>query len=236
MEIELESIVEGSETPQIDSIASSSIKTLAYVKGAFGSGKSSIAYRFLNEDPDSCFLRQKGDSKILATVFPKFNIAAVGKYKFGTNCGGSDTLNQEKVSKSLELLSKLKYDVYFEGAVTGNVCWPYYELLLEYKKRNLFNPFSVFLDLPIEVAADRVGRRTGGEPIEIAEGMDKTKLASFLRKIRSIKDKHRCGVLQYPRYLERNEMPVVKIDTEYFNKEQVFDIFCSKLEKIRNEA
>lgn len=141
---------------------------LVNVRGTNGSGKSSIAFSFINTDPDVFELTYtvNGREKVIATVCPNYKWLFLGTYR--TKCGGMDSYHTvEQTSDSLELLYSLPYHILMEGVIASTI-YSSYAALFERLNEELFHRDLIIYTIlpPVEVCCDRVQARNGGKPVK----------------------------------------------------------------------
>lgn len=141
-------------------------KKLINVRGTNGSGKSTIAYSFINSDPDvfELLYTVEGKEKVIATVCPNYKWMFLGAYR--TKCGGMDSYRTvEQTSDSLALVYKLPFNILMEGVIASTIFSTYSELFTKLNKEFGRNIIIFTILPPIEVCCKRVALRNGGKAI-----------------------------------------------------------------------
>lgn len=142
-------------------------KKLVNVRGTNGSGKSSIAYSFINSDPKvfELLYSVNGKEKVIATVCPSYGWMFLGAYR--TKCGGMDSYHTvEQTSDSLELLYCLPYHILMEGVIASTIFSTYAVLFERLNSEILERDIVIYTLLPpVETCCERVTKRNGGKTI-----------------------------------------------------------------------
>lgn len=142
---------------------------LVNVRGCNGSGKSTIPFSMLGSDENAFEVvwQVGGKQRILATVFPKYNYAAIGKYQ--SKCGGMDTMkNTEEIKVAVETMWNMNYNLLMEGIMASTVRQTYIDLFTELNTRQeLKRDIIIFSILPpLKVCLQRIQERNGGKAIK----------------------------------------------------------------------
>lgn len=158
---------------------------LVNIRGCNGAGKSTIPLMMLQTDPYTFEVTWKYDGKerVVATVFPKYQFLAIGKYQ--TKCGGLDSLKSTQETKdAVDTLWNCKFHILMEGVLASTVYGTYVDLFQSISKR--YAPLDLPLRQvvmfnivpPLEVCLERIQQRNGGKPIksELVENKRKTVL------------------------------------------------------------
>lgn len=153
------------------------------IRGSNGSGKSTLLKHYFYNDERAFFVTDE-EGKVLATVFPKFNTIAMGKYTDKIN-GGCDTLKGiEMVTETLMKLWMLPYVIIFEGIIVTS-SYVRYNKFLQYFKENGSPRKELVIHLlpPLEVSYARITARNGGKPFG-----EKSVIGKYKQTVKSAKD------------------------------------------------
>lgn len=162
------------------------------IRGAFGSGKSTIVYgvlEYLRNFPGSeetlDYITFEGKDKLFAHIIsnPRFNksVLFLGKYT-GLDCGGADCLNWKGVHDTICDYIRTKSEschIIIEGAIVSRCTRRYNNLALELKKSG--NSVKIlYLDTELEECIRRViRRRENKHASKIAAGKTPSPLKEF---------------------------------------------------------
>lgn len=148
------------------------------LRGANGSGKSTVAVELLNkaQPVDLGWYKTKaGKDKAVEGYGSSTGLVTVGKY--ATDCGGCDGIpTQDLICDAVRKASGLPgaANVIFEGVIVSTIFMRYLELDREMTK--LGHKFIwAFLDTPVEVCLERIYKRNGGKEIKEQLVHDKIK-------------------------------------------------------------
>lgn len=152
---------------------------LVNIRGCNGAGKSTVPMSMLQTDPDTFEVTWKYDGKerIVATVFPKYQFLAVGKYQ--TKCGGLDSFKStQEMKDAVDVLWDCNYHVLMEGVLASTVRGTYINLFQDMVQRHSTQRQVVIFNIipDLETCLERIQRRNGGKPIksELVENKRKT--------------------------------------------------------------
>lgn len=144
------------------------MRLLINIRGCNGAGKSSIPMSLM-DDPDMFIVSKPvGDKmKKLFTVFPSYNIVALGTYFNKT--GGCDGLNSTELVKKALRYALRKYpdfDILFEGVIISTVYSTWRDFFFAVTKHTK-NTEVLILNLvpPLDTCLERIQQRTG-KPIK----------------------------------------------------------------------
>lgn len=146
-------------------------RLLVNIRGCNGSGKSTIPMMMRDSDPNTFEIDWYINSrtKVLATVFPKYNFLALGSYKNGVNCGGLDTfkLTQHTIS-ALNLLWCMPYNIMLEGIMASTVRQTYIDLFTSCNHNSELKRKIIMFNIlpPLQVCLNRIQIRNGGKPVK----------------------------------------------------------------------
>lgn len=184
------------------------------VRGANGSGKSSIPFSFINSDPYTFTLTYdvEGKSKVLATVCPGEGWLFLGSYKIRS--GGADYVKRvDLIRESLKMVWDLPFNILIEGSIVSTTYSTYSAL---FKELNDFLPRkTTILSLlpPVDVSKERVYERNGGVPIK--EELIYAKYAAVSNShLRFVEDGFNC----------------IAVDNSEVSKEDIKETFLKVLE------
>lgn len=137
---------------------------LVNIRGTNGSGKSTVPLRMLATDRGAYVFTLNG--KDIATVFPKYNFLAIGKYR--TKTGGLDGVGTtDEMKNILSLVHYLPYSILMEGILASTVYSTYADLFAEYQEKSPKRKVIVFnIILPFDVIKERVLKRNGGKEVK----------------------------------------------------------------------
>ena len=162
------------------------------LRGANGSGKSSIAHHLVKSDPDAVYIYVNGLKKIAFTYCPNYNILLLGGYK--TQCGGCDTLVMKQIVPLLKLAWMTTANVIYEGAIVGDSKASYYDRLKELNNTLFHRKWGfAYLHMTAEECIARVYKRNGGKPIK--EDMVRQKHRNSVRYRKWQEDQGDCAVI-----------------------------------------
>lgn len=140
---------------------------LLNIRGANGSGKSTIPICMLEDDPDAFEVTAglNGKPHVLATVSPKYHTAALGKYR--TACGGLDTFKDINCIKvAAAYMWMMDYNLIMEGILASTVYGSYITLFNTLHKILPRRMLVLNLEPPLETCLQRVYERNGGKPVK----------------------------------------------------------------------
>ena len=151
---------------------------LVNVRGCNGAGKSTIPMEMLRNDLDAFEVvwDYEGSERVVATVFPKYQFLAIGKYQ--TKCGGLDSIKSTQETKdAVDVLWDCNFNILMEGVLASTVRGTYISLfqdmLQQHKTQRQVTIFNIIP--PLEVCLQRIQQRNGGKPIksELVENKQK---------------------------------------------------------------
>ena len=102
---------------------------LVNIRGCNGSGKSTIPLAMMENDLNVFEVSWlvEGKERVLATVFPEYQFAALGKYT--NKCGGMDSMKTtDEIRLAVEVLWNLNYNILMEGIMASTVRQTYIDL------------------------------------------------------------------------------------------------------------
>lgn len=142
------------------------MRKICQVKGANGSGKTTIARQLiaLSSNPTEVHsLHVMAGKKPYATVLPDLGWVVIGSYPAGGKSGGCDTINHMSDVMMAIQLAAFTYDKYwilFEGAMisTTMTC---YNFLLNVQADLMFDPAVVILNTTMDGCLRRLEQRKG---------------------------------------------------------------------------
>ena len=142
---------------------------LVNIRGCNGSGKSTIPIMMMNTDPYSFEVTWivEGKERVIATVFPSYNYAALGKYS--TACGGMDSMKTtDEIKSAVNILWNLNYNLIMEGIMASTVRQTYIDLFTQLNQVHKLQREIIIYNLlpPLQVCLDRIQIRNGGKPIK----------------------------------------------------------------------
>lgn len=142
---------------------------LVNVRGCNGSGKSTIPMMMLQTDPESFEVIWKYDGKerVIATVFPKYQFLAIGRYH--TKCGGLDSLKSTQETKdAVDVLWDCNFHILMEGVLASTVRGTYIELFQSMAQQHpTARQVTIFNIVPsLETCLERIQQRNGGKLIK----------------------------------------------------------------------
>lgn len=189
-------------------------KRLVNIRGTHGSGKSTTVHLMNERDPyafEVVFHNEKGLERVLATVFPSFGWAAVGKYR--TKCGGLDVLkNNEEVKWYTNRACMLPYDLIMEGSLASSIRQTYIDLFNTLKDRREIIVYSIIP--PMQVCLDRIQERNGGKPIKLIRVTEK-----YVATERNVEHFANAGFKS------------LRVNNEHITREETLDWFFSNIEQ-----
>ena len=144
-------------------------KMLVNIRGCNGSGKSTIPLAMMESDPNvfEVVWLVGGKERVLATVFPEYQFAALGKYT--NKCGGMDSMKTtDEIRLAVEVLWTMNYNILMEGIMASTVRQTYIDLFTrlnqEYELKRQIIVYNILP--PLEVCLQRIQQRNGGKPIK----------------------------------------------------------------------
>ena len=130
--------------------------------GTSGSGKSTIAWRFLKDYPNAARTSEVGKIEAYDVRVPELTLPLYILGRYSTQCGGCDTLSADQQIDLLHCYAPLGH-VLYEGLLASE----YYGRLGEASERYGKDHVFAFLDTPIDLCIERVKAR------RLAAGNDK---------------------------------------------------------------
>lgn len=142
---------------------------LINIRGCNGSGKSTIPISMMESDECSfeVMWQRDGKSRVIGTVFPKYNYIAIGHYH--SKCGGMDSIKDtNEIKEAVNALWNLSYNILMEGIMASTVRKTYIELFQRMNEIHSLQRDIIVFNLlpPLEVCLDRIQKRNGGKPIK----------------------------------------------------------------------
>lgn len=140
------------------------------IRGTNASGKSTIPMQMFANDNTTYVLTRKDDKgkdKDVAMVFPKYGYVAIGSY-FGKT-GGLDRIRTTQEQKDIiDLVSKLPYNIVFEGILASTVFSTWRDVLLKHQNEEEVKRKAYVINLlpPFEVVKERLLKRNGGKEVK----------------------------------------------------------------------
>lgn len=194
---------------------------LINIRGANGAGKSTALIQMRESDPEMFEVVKpvEGKPKIIATVYPSYNIVALGKYS--NKCGGVDSFKgNEMVEKALKYIIKTypTYTIVMEGIIVSTIYQTYADLFTNLKVKHGLNTKILFLMPTLDVCLKRVCQRNGGKVI---------KEDSVAQKYRTMER----GISKF----KADGFSVDVVDNSNWAKEDTLDNFLSLIEKYKEE-
>ena len=186
---------------------------LILIVGTNGVGKSSFPKSLFSDETE--YITENG--KIIATLFPEYNICAIGKYEESTSkVGGADNYKSlYEIFYSLDYILKNypKLDIILEGIIISSLKTRPQNKIKEIKQK--YNKITVvmYLTCPVEQSIHRIIKRNGKKP-----------------KSKHILSKHKSAKRQYFNYKEMGII-TIPIDTSKLQLEQYKPILL----KIKNK-
>lgn len=166
------------------------------LKGANGSGKSTIPIRMIKKDKQVVLLvTSPEDKKPVATYCPTFQVVILGTYL--TACGGCDSLgNTQVVKELLKLLWKKDVHILYEGVIVGDIKSTFYELMVEFRKVHPRVVSFCFMGTTLKECLRRIQIRNGGKKIN--EDLVSSKYRNSVTHLRYYLDQEdvECKVLK----------------------------------------
>lgn len=144
-------------------------RKLINIRGCNGSGKSTIPILMKETDPYvfEVVWRVDGKEKVVATVFPSYQYAALGHYH--SKCGGMDTMmTTNEIKVAVDVLWDLNYNLIMEGIMASTVRQTYIDLFKSLNETHSLQREIIIYNLlpPLQVCLDRIQARNGGKPIK----------------------------------------------------------------------
>ncbi len=143
---------------------------LVNIRGCNGSGKSTIPIAMLESDNYAFELvwhPEGNKERVLATVFPSYNYAAIGHYH--SKCGGMDSIKTtDDIKTAVKIMWNFDYNIIMEGIMASTVRQTYIDLFLSLNEENYLVRDIIIYNLlpPLEVCLQRIQARNGGKPIK----------------------------------------------------------------------
>lgn len=150
---------------EVDSIGENN--KLVNLRGTNGSGKSSVPFSFIHNDPDTFELTYEYNRKprVIATVCPNEKWLFLGSYK--NKCGGLDCYKtQEQTADALKMVWKLPYNILMEGVISSTIFSTYAELFKSVNQNNERDVVIATLLPGLQTCLDRVQKRNGGKAVK----------------------------------------------------------------------
>ena len=142
---------------------------LVNIRGCNGAGKSTIPLSMLQTDVDAFEVtwNYDGSERVVATVFPKYQFLALGKYR--TKCGGLDTLKTtQEVKDAVDVLWDCNFHILMEGVLASTVRGTYVSLFQKMVQQHPVQRYVTIYNIipPLKVCLQRVLQRNGGKPVK----------------------------------------------------------------------
>jgi len=181
------------------------------LKGANGTGKSTIPMRMIQHDKKAVLLTlTQLDKKPVATFLPQYGVVLIGLYLKDTACGGCDSLGDTQVVKQiLKALWKKDVHILFEGVIVGDICSTFYEIMKGFREVHSRQVSFCFMGTPLKEALRRIQIRNGGKEINTA----------------LVAQKYQNSIRQLKFYLEQGDVDCKVLKTSG-TMEDVFKRFC----------
>lgn len=184
---------------------------LVNIRGCNGAGKSTIPIMMLQTDPESFEIvwNYEGKSRILATVFPKYQFLAIGRYH--TKCGGLDSFKStQEIKDAVDVLWDCNFHILMEGVISSTVRGAYIDLFQTMmQQHSISRRVTIFNIIPsLETCLERIQQRNGGKPIN-------TKL---------VENKHKLIVRNHQHFLDAG-LHSIAVTNEQINVDTTLDWF-----------
>jgi len=191
--------------------STAAVRTCIHLKGCNGSGKSTIPMQLLRLSKNrEYFAARPNTTKPCGVYCPELNLAIVGIYPEGTNCGGCDAVGDtQSVKTILAALWRRDCHIMFEGVIVGDIKSTFYELMKAFNAVNRRELSICFMGTPLKECLRRIQERNGGKPIN--ETLVEQKYRNSL------------GHLKY--YLDQGDIDVKVLNTSG-TKVEVLRKFC----------
>lgn len=194
---------------------------LVNVRGCNGSGKSTIPMMMLQTDPESFEVIWKYDGKerVVATVFPKYQFLAIGRYR--TKCGGLDSLKStQEIKDAVDVLWDCNFHILMEGVLASTVRGTYINLFQSMVYQHpITRQVTIFNIAPsLETCLERIQQRNGGKPI----------------KSELVEDKRTVVLRNHQYFLDAGFRSIV-VSNEQIDKSETLEWFYSKLQNKSDE-
>lgn len=144
-------------------------KKLINIRGCNGSGKSTIPILMMETDPYTFEVvwRVEGKERVVATVFPSYQYAALGHYH--SKCGGMDSMKTtDEIKAAVNVMWNMNYNLIMEGIMASTVRQTYIDLFKSLNETHSLQREIIIYNLlpPLQVCLDRIQARNGGKPIK----------------------------------------------------------------------
>lgn len=142
---------------------------LINIRGCNGSGKSTIPIQMMETDPYTFEVvwQVDGKERVIATVFPSYQYAALGHYH--SKCGGMDSMKTtDEIKSAVNVMWDLDYNIIMEGIMASTVRQTYIDLFTDLNKSHQLQREIIVFNLlpPLQVCLNRIQSRNGGKPIK----------------------------------------------------------------------
>lgn len=141
---------------------------LVNIRGCNGAGKSTVPLAMFHDDPATFEVvwRYNGRNKVVATVSPKHQFIAIGRYQ--TKCGGLDSIKSTQETRdALEVLWDCHFHILMEGVVSSTVRGAYLTMFQEIPPHHSVQRHVIIFNIipPLDMCLQRIYQRNGNKPI-----------------------------------------------------------------------
>lgn len=159
-------VIKSSELPLHIGDEETSPRYAINLKGANGSGKSSVIFEMLKADPHWVYVQWKPNvSRPIAIYSPRFQTVILGVYL--SNCGGCDAIgNTVKVKNYIRLFWNKDVHLIYEGVIVGDIKTTFYELMKHLRSTHYRKVSFCFMGTSLKTCLARVQIRNGGKPVK----------------------------------------------------------------------
>lgn len=142
---------------------------LVNIRGCNGSGKSTIPISMMKSDPYTFEVtwRVGGKERVVATVFPSYQCAALGHYH--SKCGGMDSMKTtDEIKDAVKVMWNTNYNLIMEGIMASTVRQTYIDLFRSLNESQELKRDIIIYNIlpPIETCISRILQRNGGKAIK----------------------------------------------------------------------
>lgn len=164
--------------------------TIINLRGANGSGKSTVAFKLMERQPTGFVkevqLAEYTTPKGARRAVPGYHLLGldlivVGPYR--TQCGGCDGIKtQELIKQSVHVARGIARHVFFEGVIVSTLFSGYLEASRLLREEMGEGITWAYLDTPLETCLSRIQTRNGGKTINEQLVADKVRSIESTRR------------------------------------------------------
>jgi deoxyadenosine/deoxycytidine kinase len=198
---------------------------IVQIKGANGSGKTTIAKQLINYSANTKALKLAKTRKVFATALDDIGWVILGKYPEDSKMGGCDNFKTiEEVKRGIRVAIQARPDawVMFEGMMISTIKSTFYDMLLQIEEaRPKIHPLFVILNATPQGCLNRLaGRGTMKSNLKVENIENKCK--QVIRHAKTYDQK-------YVRWIDVETTPLERMGLEFLRAVDdvaLVDDFC----------